>query len=275
MYQKAEEYDNEFKSGKYLFKYCKFDINAIQIITNKTLYFSSPDKLNDPLDSKFDLKIKNSQYFSKETKTVLKESISNLSEEIREYLRNVGSELGNITSQERLLKEYFTFIQNTYLGICCFSRTHSENLLWTHYADQAKGVCLVFDKEKLLESFQKNLKKSNYKIIHHPVSYRGVKKLIVRLYKNGEIGYSNQYLFSKTSHWKYEKEYRFVLEMRNKNDSLFYKTNRFSHFFDFDIECIKYIIEGQRMPPEHRNILNNLKNENVFKTELLEHKFDL
>ncbi|MBL7965759.1 MAG: DUF2971 domain-containing protein [Prolixibacteraceae bacterium] len=273
MKQEKTEIDRELESGKYLFKYCKFDVNALQIIINKTLFFSSPDKLNDPLDSQFDLKIKNPDNFSKETKEIIRESTSNLSEEIRELLRDDGSELGHITSQEKLFKEYFTYIQNTYSGICCFSQTHSDNLLWAHYADQARGLCFVFDREKLHESFQKNLKGSNYRIMHDKISYNGVKKLDLRLFKGGEFDYTSAHLFSKTSHWKYEKEYRFVLEKYKK--TLFRLTiERFNPFFDFDADCLKYVITGQRMPYEHFLMLFRIIADTKLNVELCKHEFD-
>jgi hypothetical protein len=273
MTEELKYFDEELQSGKYLFKYCKFDINALQIIINKTLYFSSPDKLNDPLDSQFDLKIKSPQYFSEETREIIRESTSDLSEEIRELLRDAGSKLGHITNQERLFKEYFTYIQNTYSGVCCFSQTHSDNLLWTHYADQAKGLCFAFDKEKLHESIHKNLNGSNYRMMHDNVTYKGVKRLDLRINKIGEFDYTSAHLFSKTSHWKYEKEYRFVLE-KNKKTLFKLTIERFNPFFDFDADCLKYIIAGQRIPYEHFLMLFRLIEDTKLKVELCKHEFD-
>lgn len=273
MTEELKDFDEELQSGKYLFKYCKFDVNALQIIINKTLYFSSPDKLNDPLDSQFDLKIKNPQHFSEETREIIRESTSDLSEEIRMLLRGLHPESDNLPSQEKLFKEYFTYIQNTFSGICCFSQTHSNNLLWTHYADQARGLCFVFDREKLHESFQKNLKGSNYRMMDDNVTYKGVKRLDLRIYKNGEFDYTSAHLFSKTSHWKYEKEYRFVLE-KNKKTLFKLAIDRFYPFFNFDAECLKFIIVGQRMPNEHYLMLYRLKEETSFNVEILQHVFD-
>ena len=267
------DYDKELESGKYLFKYCKFDVNALQIIINKTLYFSAPDKLNDPLDSKFELKIMNPNNFSTVTKEIIRESTSNLSEEINWLLRHYDSELDNKMGQEKLFKEYFSYIQSTVTGICCFSQTHSDNLLWTHYADQDRGLCFVFDKEKLHESLQNNLKGSNYRIVHDHITYRGVKKLEIRLYRNGEFGYSNYHLFSKTSHWKYEKEYRFVLKKYKK--TLFsIPPDRFNPFFKYDNECLKFIIVRSRMLEEHSHLLEELKAKEFTNAEILGHTFD-
>lgn len=145
MTEELKKIDEELQSGKYLFKYCKFDVNALQIIINKTLYFSSPDKLNDPLDSKFILNIKNPNNYSKVTKNIIKESLSVNNPRINWELSDVSLEMGNKESQEKLFKEFFTHLQNTESGICCFSRTHSNHLLWSHYADGDKGFCFAFD----------------------------------------------------------------------------------------------------------------------------------
>lgn len=219
------------------------------------------------------MKIKNPQHFSEVTKEIIRESTSDLSEEIRMLLRGFYPESGNISSQEKLFKEYFTYIQKTYSGVCCFSQTHSDNLLWTHYADQARGICFVFDKEKLHESFQKNLKGSNYRMMHDHVTYKGVKKLDLRICKNGEFDYNSAHLFSKTSHWKYEKEYRFVLE-KNKKTLFKLTIERFNPFFDFDADCLKYVIAGQRIPYEHFLMFFRLIEDTKLKVELYKHKFD-
>lgn len=268
------DYDNELKSGKYLFKYCKFDVYALEVIINKTLYFSSPEKLNDPLDSKFILNIKNPNNFSQITKDIIKESLSVNNARINLELRDASLEMGNIESQEKLFKDFLTHLQNTESGICCFSRTHSNHLLWSHYTDGDKGLCFVFDEEKLHESFKKRLlsqKIRKYKIVHHRINYGRIPKLNIWLYKSGEIGYSDYHLFSKVADWKYEKEYRFVLKL-NANKSSILDTTAFDPFLGFDDDCLKYIIVGSKMSEEHKNMVRNLSEKGILSSQLIERK---
>ena len=71
MEEEKVDYKEKLNSGKYIFKFFRFDINALQILANDTLYFSSSNKLNDPLDSRFKLKVINPNNFSKKQKTIL------------------------------------------------------------------------------------------------------------------------------------------------------------------------------------------------------------
>lgn len=274
MAQEKTELDIELNSGKYLFKYCKFDVNALQIIINKTLYFSAPDKLNDPLDSQFDLKIKNPNNFKRETKDIIRQSTYNLSREIHELLRDANCELGNVNSQKNLFNEYFTYMQNFYSGICCFStKINDQNLMWSHYANEGRGLCFAFDKEKLNHSLENNLEYGYRLLPDRKVNYNGVKTLEVEITEDGELLYTFEHLFSKTKHWSMEDEYRIILE-KYKSRPLNPCPNRFNPLLKFEDECLSTIIMGQRLQQEHRDIIHKLQKEKVFKAELCEHKFD-
>jgi|GEM_PF-6634440 len=273
MKQEKTEIDRELESGKYLFKYCKFDVNALQIIINKTLYFSTPEKLNDPLDSKFDLKIKKSDNFSQTTLDIVKYSGFSFREEFRELLVDVSSIITNHSIQKMLFEEYFTYMQNTYVGICSFStKISSANLLWSHYADEAKGLCLVFDKEHLIQSLIKH-KSIGSKLFQDPVNYEGIKPIEVEINEDGSFNYTFDHLLSKTQHWAEEKEFRMIKKSYITGPSDF-NFNRFYPFSKFDDLCLKFIITGQRIQKEHLNMLGQLQKEKVFEAELIQHAFD-
>lgn len=274
MSEKEIDYDEVLSSGKYLFKYCRFNVNALQILINNTLYFAHPDKLNDPLDSRFNVIIKDPHNFSDKTREKIKFSGWFLDEEITLLLKDAGLLLGDEKKIEELFQKLFCYIQNTYVGICSFSLIHSDNLLWSHYSDEARGLCFVFDKGKLLESIAVENKLRNIEIFKESVSYKGVKKLEIKLYKrDGDLSYSFNHLFSKTKHWEYEKEYRLVLGQKQKK--LFsVSPNRFNPLIKFSEESLRYIMIGERMLKEHRQILCNLRDNGIIKAELLEHKFD-
>jgi hypothetical protein len=230
-------FEAEIESGNFLFKFCRFNTNALQILINNTLYFSAPNNLNDPLDSRFSLKIANPLNFSSKTRESILNSRFFLSEEIIHLVKDIGSDLGRPSSQEKLFNEYFKHLQNTYFGICCFSMLYKEHLLWTHYTDETKGLCFVFDKDLLIDSIRKNIPRK-YELIHRPLTYRGVKKLEVTLYRDGRIRQTINHLFSKTKHWRYEKEYRFVLtqDPRKFGDIV---PERFDPYLVFDENCLK------------------------------------
>lgn len=264
------DYDKEFETGKYLFKYCKFDVNALQIIINKKLYFCAPDKLNDPLDSSFDLEIENPENFSAKTREYIRHPGFPINERVKFLVRDVGLEMGEVDKQKELLKEYINDMQNRFIGICSFStRAFDQNTMWSHYANEAKGVCLVFDKELLTKSLLDN-RLRNYRMLKERVDYDGIKLLRVKINEEGEAIGNVEHLFSKTKHWSGEEEYRIILELNPEIDN----SNVFDPFLKFDDDCLKYIIAGQRIEKGHLEILNQLKTCKSFSAELCEHHFD-
>jgi hypothetical protein len=94
-----------------IYRYFKCANYASDVISAKRLHFANPREFNDPLESvvMFDRQRDsngNTQYF--------------------DTVQYVGKPIDG-------------------LGLCCFSRSIDNYLLWSHYADSHKGVCLGFD----------------------------------------------------------------------------------------------------------------------------------
>ena len=85
-------------------------------------------------------------------------------------------------------------------GIYCFSGEPRSTLMWSHYASEHKGACLIFERAQdvrtLCHAFRvrhtKNLTRINW--------VRGFQKGIMRM------------LFAKHPAWKYEKESRILIK---------------------------------------------------------------
>lgn len=99
--------------------------------------------------------------------------------------------------------------------------------MWGHYGDKGKGVCFIFNKDKLLNSFSPG-------IYHDKVEYVGpdysfsvffrVKDNVIEPFTRKDI---NDFFFKKTCDWSYEQEYRLLVKTDEKgryklplNDSL-------------------------------------------------------
>ena len=87
-------------------------------------------------------------------------------------------------------------------GIICLSGTFDCPLMWGHYADSHKGVCLGFDVDEDL------LLKVEY--VDNP--------LCLNLNKNQNLTEDNarSIISTKSNLWKYEKEYRFFVNLPEK-----------------------------------------------------------
>jgi hypothetical protein len=82
-------------------------------------------------------------------------------------------------------------------GLLCFSAKWNNPVMWSHYADKHRGLCLGFDVADVSVG---------------PVFYSG-RRLAVELEKlraprNLSPEYVREILFTKYKHWKYENEYR-------------------------------------------------------------------
>ncbi len=121
-------------------------------------------------------------------------------------------------------------------GICQEGSNHPA--MWAHYAEDSRGVCIVLDKDSLLEKNKEllaqrfhSLEPVNYCLHCAPKggfeyeSYSGVSDFVRRNYK--------ELFFKKHVDWKYEDEVRFFVE---------------SPEIYLDIKgAIKYIVLGGRL----------------------------
>ena len=171
-----------------LFKYRDFNKSSIELLLNRELWFAQPQKLNDPFECQLE--------YSRILEVTWKKY--DLSEKDR----------GSITKYiKRNLEE---------VGICAFSRTRKNQLMWAHYANEHYGFCIGFN-ERILSKSNQNIKAIN-------VEYQSdlpTKKLIghldsMRFYQgNDKVGnvatdILETIIGTKYSNWSYEKERRLI-----------------------------------------------------------------
>ncbi len=129
-------------------------------------------------------------------------------------------------------------------GILCFCKTWTHPILWSHYADKHKGVCLGFE---VPSSF---INEIDY------VDQRFNKPDIL------DEAFMKKLLLTKFNHWKYEQEYRAYLGLTDETNGLY--------FADFSENLsLKRIIVGAQSEITRAEISQALgslsKNVEVFK----------
>jgi len=266
------DYTNQDK--ELLFKYMPLNLFSLQTIVNNTLYFNSPNLLNDPLDCQFEIQITNLEFFSKKIVDFIKSKRPLLNQKLNYLSRNVLLS-HNQELQKEFLNEFFKFdfIENH--GICSFSQTVYDNLLWSHYGDKAKGICIVFKKDELIKSIDESLKDSYYTFNHDFVRYKGVKKLTFKLKNNNNgFSYTNKHFYSKTKHWSYEKEYRIVLIKKFKEWNHFNYPYDFMRMVPFSKESIHSIILGEKIDTQDKQLIENIVNKSNLNIPLKYIHFD-
>ena len=150
------------------------------------------------------------------------------------------------------------------LGAICFSKIFHDPLLWGHYADNIKGICLGFDID-VYDSDDKNIiirvkyvtDRSNRNDFADLIrNYRFDNKIQNnRDTKEGRkvLDQHKNLYFTKSDHWKYEKEWRVCVPLgeRDPVSGLY--------FDDFgDQKILREILVGFRCIEEFPDIKSRL-----------------
>ncbi|PJZ28330.1 DUF2971 domain-containing protein [Leptospira kmetyi] len=214
------------KGTEYLFHYTKFD-TALKILEGQSLLAGKFYKSNDPMEdiglsfysNSFDAI--NSEEFSESLNSKLKKNLHFLSFSEGEYFLPIDYEYdGGKFLLEGSRPGYF------------YPR------MWGQYGDSHTGACLVFDKERMLESVRSSL--TDYEVMNSEVRYTDITDLSYfetvyesfridqeNLKKHKIAGYISNLLktkhrdlyFQKDLDWALEREYRILLYSNKDNIS--------------------------------------------------------
>lgn len=205
---------------KILYKYRSFQENIIEdkrfqkkSFTDSELYFASSIDINDPFDMKIRKKIETYPEVDKLmhivfelAKTKGSESFSILWQEaIYKHETNLAEdpEIYKKRSIEAIKKD-FELIKR---GILCLCERKDNILMWSHYANSNKGLCIGYNIEKLKEYIVEN----KYALlgIFRVEYYSDYPEL--KPYFGHNIENIKTKLASKSIIWSYEKEWRLII----------------------------------------------------------------
>ena len=119
-------------------------------------------------------------------------------------------------------------------GILCFSATWRDPVLWAHYADKHKGICIGFEIPE----------ESN---ISRPVKYETRRLPFPKKLTLADAHVGEALLFTKYSKWEYEQEIRIFLDLKDKEGGLYFRD------FDDTIRPV-IVIAGTRCPVGKREL---------------------
>lgn len=234
------------------YRYRAFSTNTLDSLCHDTLYFAHPGTFNDPLDCSPTLENDSSIDELRNLLSVLirrrvrAEVMASLAKarvkgegaaahadkkaiaEARDELANIAyhstnpeytvSELeiegGLLVSQiqRELLRHYER-------GVCCFSTTYSSPLLWSHYGEQHRGLCIGYGLDRVPKPKM------------HAVVYGGTRSIrtsvviaaLVREESVAQKELDRDVLLRKARGWNYEKEYRLLGAQGNQDSPLLLK----------------------------------------------------
>lgn len=132
------------------------------------------------------------------------------------------------------------------IALCSFTENNNNNLMWSHYTDNHKGICIeykleLFEYLKTIEGYF-----TFWKVAYSdtPPTIKGLENI------NSKV---EKIIFNKQSEWKYEKEHRIV-----------FLSDKDTEYIPIDQKFIKAIYIGSRTETEiERKILSICNNSDI------------
>ena len=110
------------------------------------------------------------------------------------------------------------------MGVSCFSEIKEDPLMWGHYADKHKGVCIGFRYKNLLVHMKEVYMQTEVSCLLKKVSYSDE----FPMWEYGMGNYGTNIPAMKASCWKHEKEWR-IVALASANKFLSLPQKAFSH----------------------------------------------
>ena len=183
---------------EYLFHYTN-ENNIDNILKKQTLLFNNIYLTNDPYENKifdlFDYKEMNKNIIDNEKQRFYFQHYTNMKNRIIKTMSFCMGDYNNKTITEDNRPAYL------------YPR------MWAQYGNNSKGICLVFDKKKLLNHIEKQLS-FDFNIFKHPNPYK--REMLV----NNMIDNIDKYFFIKDKDWAGEHEFRILIINKAHNNEI-------------------------------------------------------
>lgn len=201
-----------------LYKYRPFNQLTLKSIVDSSLFYASPTSFNDPLDCKPTIIPDISIYKLKFTCQKLIENRRGKDNAIK-IINNIfylASQFGDFR-KDYIIKKYLSTILSEHIsseiieifkshGVLSLSETWSSVLMWSHYADSHRGLCLEYEID--VDS-RPNLKAVNYSA-KRSINGSEIYDWQFMKIENGYQKVFDTTFYAKSLEWKYEKEWRDV-----------------------------------------------------------------
>jgi hypothetical protein len=222
----------------FLYKYCKLNEDKSEwiqrIFTHNEIYFASPEQFNDPFDCRVQASFDATDNDWEEYLDVMmKDRHPELDYKERaafvRQLMNSGW-LEDPGPKQKIVRDVQDAINE--IGVLCLSEVRDDILMWSHYSDSHRGLCLQFDIKSTFYPFGELLFKVEY-----TSSYPQINILRDRKDQTRKV------LLTKSDIWKHEKEWR-IFDPDNGPGIRAYPA-----------EMLTGVIFGCEMPHESRQLI--------------------
>lgn len=216
-----------------LFKYRAFNVNTLAMLSQLEVFYADPKSFNDPFDC--DLKLDRSTDRSiQDIESIWYSLMEGLSLKFRDRrwqeLHHMSSYyggnaydggVGSRIFKDRLLDDIEGRLQEVLgsRGVLSLASRWNCPLMWSHYADEHRGVCIEYDT------------KGHCCDRLGPVDYDSSRTITLNDIAEWKLSFSevartkivDAYFFAKQSQWGYEKEWRDISHSDGQRDQPFKK----------------------------------------------------
>jgi hypothetical protein len=165
-------------------------------------YFASPSSFNDPFDCRPNFTLEGTEDSVRSyLRGMWARQAPHMSEAERhaevDAILSDPSRDPRIPDNNRLFAAAYDSLVTAQVGVLCLSEVHDDILMWSHYADSHRGICLVYE--------------TNYEFFAHalPVRYQQERPRINPITQSTEEMLDSA-IFTKSRAWAYEKEWRIL-----------------------------------------------------------------
>ena len=189
---------------RYLHRYRSLDGKAASFVEatvcRNELYFARPSSFNDPFDCRpsFSMEAPKAR-LRKYYEGVYSRQAPSMSRAVRRAeSKSIARDPLRSPSHPDNLRDFKATYHASVtekIGLLCLSEVPDDLLMWSHYADSHRGVCLVFDWQ------------APFFAEAQAVTYQKRRPCINPILQSRDEMLDNA-LLTKSDHWRYEKEWR-------------------------------------------------------------------
>lgn len=161
---------------------------------------------------------------------------------------------------------------NSNIGILSLTKRWDSTLMWSHYTNSHKGLCIGFDAKA--QFFSHCREKEDKDKIFMPVTYRD-ERIKVPIEKGVSI--ANQVIFSKSKDWEYEEEERLIVLLKHASKVIPFKPYDI-YLYKVSHSLIKEVILGINFQKDKIELIKSFcltQNIDLFRSKISETKYDM
>ncbi|MGD0886417.1 MAG: DUF2971 domain-containing protein [Thermodesulfovibrionales bacterium] len=254
---------NVQKDIPFLYRYRRNSEEMENLIAENKLYFYPPTALNDPFDSKlrFSYNDCKEEDFRIINEMICRRRMPNSSEEeIQQEVERPRSNYMDPKWQYEFREFSKDLLQSSIdkIGLLSLTKKCDDILMWSHYADGHKGLCLEFSKQVIDANYYcgKVTYSNDY------LSFKEFNKAMDATHEDNYIVMGECLLFRKSKHWDYECEWRIIYPDRIEPGG--------NRLLDYPPQMLTGIIFGCEMSEDDKKTIREMIRKRTHKTRLFQ-----